>query len=122
MFLNISNIFNKIITLTKMNKNGFLMGLVVVFIFLIIGFFWFTGNSGLENGLDENQTLNNVLKNYVNETCVPASCCHAKNCVLESVAPDCSDVFCTMECHAGTMDCGQGSCVFRNGKCEVNWK
>jgi putative hemolysin len=55
------------------------------------------------------------------EKCVPASCCHASSCVLESSAPNCSGVFCTMECRAGTMDCGAGHCGFVDGKCEVIW-
>lgn len=55
------------------------------------------------------------------EICVPAQCCHAHSCVLKNSAPDCSDVFCTMECRDGTMDCGAGHCDFVDGKCGVVW-
>ena len=30
--------------------------------------------------------------------CVPAACCHATSAVNKDTAPDCSRVFCTMEC------------------------
>ncbi len=56
--------------------------------------------------------------------CVPATCCHASSCVLEANAPDCSQIACSMECEEGTMDCGQGQCVFDmgvEGNCKVEW-
>ena len=49
--------------------------------------------------------------------CVPASCCHSDSCVNIDFNPDCGDIYCTMECVPGTMDCGQGSCVCENNKC-----
>jgi hypothetical protein len=49
--------------------------------------------------------------------CVPAQCCHPTSCVVASAAPDCSDVACTENCQAGTMDCGQGECQCQNGSC-----
>jgi hypothetical protein len=57
----------------------------------------------------------------IEKKCVPASCCHASSCVLENEAPDCEEVFCTMECRGGTIDCEAGYCGFINGKCEVIW-
>ena len=54
--------------------------------------------------------------------CVPASCCHAKACVLKSEAPkNCKEMMCTAECREGTMDCGKGSCGCKDGACVVNW-
>jgi len=55
------------------------------------------------------------------QKCVPASCCHASSCVLESSAPNCSMTMCTQECRGGTMDCGVGNCAFVDGNCEVKW-
>lgn len=55
------------------------------------------------------------------EKCVKASCCHASSCVLESNAPACSNIMCTMECALNTMDCGRGTCGFVKGNCEVIW-
>lgn len=52
-----------------------------------------------------------------NSDCVPAQCCHPTSCVPREQAPDCTDVFCTMECAPGTMDCGQGYCACDNGNC-----
>lgn len=48
--------------------------------------------------------------------CVPAQCCHADACVAKQNAPDCTDVMCTMECRAGTIDCG-GGCLCFEGRC-----
>ena len=55
------------------------------------------------------------------QKCVAKTCCHASECVLESDAPDCHGALCTLECRAGTMDCGAGRCGFVDGKCEVIW-
>lgn len=58
---------------------------------------------------------------YYEELCVPEQCCHATSCVISPEALDCSDVFCTMECRAGTMDCEAGYCDFVEGICQVVW-
>ncbi len=49
--------------------------------------------------------------------CVPAQCCHPTDCVHISLAPNCTDIFCTEECVPGTMDCGQGYCDCIEGEC-----
>lgn len=49
--------------------------------------------------------------------CVPAECCHATSAVNKENAPDCSAVFCTMDCQPGTLDCGQGEVKCMDGKC-----
>ena len=54
---------------------------------------------------------------FYNSDCVPADCCHASSCASVSEAPECSDIFCTMECSPGTLDCGQGECRCVDGKC-----
>ena len=51
--------------------------------------------------------------------CVPASCCHASECVPTGEAPDCSEIFCSSECVPGTLDCGQAQCEYVDGNCEV---
>ncbi len=51
--------------------------------------------------------------------CVPAECCHPSACVNKEFAPDCSNVYCTMECRPGTMDCGQGYCACVNHTCQA---
>ena len=40
--------------------------------------------------------------------CAAATCCHTSECVAKIKAPDCEDIFCSMECVPYTMDCGQG--------------
>lgn len=103
-----------------MNKRGVLIEIVIVAALLVVGFFWFTHQSGLENGLD-NETLGDVLGDKLDdylEECVPASCCHATECVLKSEAPDCDGMMCTMVC-SGPLDCGAGHCEYVDGECEV---
>ena len=89
-----------------MNKRGLFIKIIVVGVLLVVGFFWFVGemNSG-----------------RIEEGCVKASCCHSKDCVWESEAPDCNETLCTMSCESGSMDCGAGHCEVVDGKCEVVW-
>lgn len=54
----------------------------------------------------------------INTDCVPAACCHAKECVPRSQAPNCKGMMCTMECAPGTIDCG-GSCQCINNECKA---
>jgi hypothetical protein len=86
-----------------MNKQGLIGSIVIVVVLLVVGFFWFVSNWESEEDL----------------VCVPASCCHADSCVLESETPDCDGTICTMNCEPGTMDCGQGHCEYIDGECEV---
>ncbi|MFA6461696.1 MAG: hypothetical protein WCV90_05475 [Candidatus Woesearchaeota archaeon] len=51
--------------------------------------------------------------------CVPASCCHAKEAVNSVYAPNCKEMFCTMDCEPGTLDCGQGEIKCVNKECVV---
>lgn len=52
--------------------------------------------------------------------CVPAQCCHPTSCTSPAQAPDCSDVACTEECRAGTLDCG-GRCLCVDGTCTAKF-
>lgn len=87
-----------------MNKKGLVGLIVIVGVLLVVGFFLFVSQ------------MNRDV-----EKCVPASCCHATQCVLESEAPNCSGMFCSMECRTETLDCGQGNCEYIDGACEVVW-
>jgi hypothetical protein len=49
--------------------------------------------------------------------CAKAQCCHAADCVIKEKVPDCRNIMCTMDCQAGTLDCG-GSCACIAGRCE----
>jgi len=115
--LECSNVFNWEIVLICMNKKGFFTGLIILIVLLVVGFFWFVGKTGSED--------------LAEEKCVPASCCHASECVWESEAPNCSGSICTAVCMAGSMDCGAGECGVVDGstyghdsgepECEVIW-
>ena len=89
-----------------MNKRGLIGTIVIVGVLLVVGFFWFVGETNSEGGEGE---------------CVPASCCHADACVWESEAENCSNRICTMNCEPGTMDCGAGECGVVDGECGVVW-
>ena len=54
----------------------------------------------------------------VDSDCVPASCCHASECMNSRFELDCTGVMCTMHCAPGTVDCG-GGCACVDGRCEV---
>ena len=87
-----------------MNKKGLIGTIIFIGILVVVGFFWFAG----EKGFIEEEPL-----------CVPASCCHATSCVLESEAPNCTGRLCSMSCEHGTLDCGQARCEYVDGECEV---
>jgi hypothetical protein len=53
--------------------------------------------------------------------CIPSSCCHSASCMPRSNFSKCASVMCTTDCRPDTMDCGQGSCVCVNNKCNVQW-
>jgi hypothetical protein len=54
--------------------------------------------------------------------CVPNACCHADGTVNKESAPNCSSMFCTMDCAPDTIDCGQGDLKCLEGQCQVVWK
>jgi len=90
-----------------MRKRGIVGAIGLIVFILILGACWF---------------IEGCWTDYVGvgvEECVPASCCHADSCVLESEAVNCSGMVCSMECRPGTMDCGAGHCEFDDGNCEV---
>lgn len=55
---------------------------------------------------------------YRDEECVPAQCCHPTRCVPLALAPDCTDVTCTLVCE-GPIDCRAGFCGCLRGECTV---
>jgi len=57
----------------------------------------------------------------VDSDCAPAQCCHATSVVNKNFAPDCADIFCTMECRSGTIDCDHGEIKCVNSNCTVIW-
>ena len=67
--------------------------------------------------------VSNIPKELVcasDADCVPEKECHAASCI-NSDFKEGIDMFCTLECAPGTMDCGQGSCACVNHRCEVIW-
>jgi len=83
--------------------------LAIFLIFVMISLsalFWFTKN--------EVECISDL-------DCVPATCCHPSRCVPKQQAPNCEGIVCTQECVPGTLDCGQGRCICKFGKCDVEW-
>jgi len=66
-------------------------------------------------------TDNNSFECSLDSDCVPARCCHPTSCIPVGQLPDCEGFMCTYECQPNSMDCGQGSCVCVDGKCQVKW-
>ncbi|MEK6850875.1 MAG: hypothetical protein AABX85_04840 [Nanoarchaeota archaeon] len=95
--------------------------LILVLVMMFSGKNQFTNYNGIINESSENSSYVNAY--CTNDAdCVPASCCHSKSCVVKSGAPDCKRIFCTQECSANTLDCGQGSCACVNNKCLAVFK
>lgn len=71
--------------------------------------------------LGKNDEKNEGGELYCNNDidCAPESCCHANSCVNLENKKSCTGVFCTQSCEPGTLDCGQGSCLCVNNKCEA---
>jgi hypothetical protein len=59
------------------------------------------------------------LECVTDDDCVASECCHASECAPKYKEPDCSGVYCSMECVPGTMDCGQGYCICETGVCKA---
>jgi hypothetical protein len=113
-----------------MNKKGIVVEIVIIGILLVVGFFWFTRESGLENGLD-NETLgeavNDKLRDYtegecikVQTTCCPCNMGGKEECVLKDKADEykinpseCSE---NLVC-AAMYNCQIESCEYVDGKC-----
>jgi len=50
--------------------------------------------------------------------CVPATCCHATNCISKFEAQNCTGILCTANCQT-LLDCNKGKCSCINGKCNA---
>jgi len=96
------------------NKTLFLIIIILIVLLIIVIYFILHGRDNVNNSKEEN------YKECINdEDCVPEICCHAASCVSKDKAPNCGNLFCTMECIPDTMDCGQGKCRCINGKCDA---
>ena len=94
-------------------------GIIIIIVLIIAAaLIWFVAFKGEELFVDTDKN-GNLLSCSADADCVPADCCHASSCVNDVEKPDCSGMFCTMECAPGTMDCGQGHCGCVDNKCEV---
>ena len=100
-------------------KNLFLL-LLILFILFFISFFMsfkYTPKNFSNNTLNNDNLLDpHSCKN--DKDCVPATCCHAEECINKENAPKCKGVLCTAVC-SGPLDCGKGYCGCVNGKCQV---
>lgn len=97
------------------------MVIILVSVLVFSGKNQFTNYNGIINDSRENSSYANDY--CLNDAdCVPAFCCHPNACVVKSGAPNCGRIFCTQECAANTLDCGQGSCSCVNNKCLAVFK
>src|SRR3989344_741492 len=107
-----------------MQKRGFMMGIVIFVVVLIIAFLiggylisknkWikFDNFKDKQNNSIPNEIVIDIGTNgscSSNNDCIPASCCHATTCTNKEKAPICDRILCTQQCVPGTLDCGQGS-------------
>jgi len=99
----------------RIEHNKKLFWIIILLIIALIILIYFIIQNKPNQVVDNN---NNNINNDKNIKCVPATCCHAKECVLSEQAPDCSKAICSMVC-SGPLDCSAGHCEFINNKCEV---
>ena len=83
------------------------------FLFLVFAVVFVSGCSSVPTEIDLEAECSQ------DQDCVPASCCHATECVPTGEAPNCEGMMCTMECRPDTMDCGQGFCRCIDNKCKA---
>ena len=110
----------------KISHNRGLFWLIIILLIFFVGFLIYANQKfSSESKIDSDERKGiggevNIGNECVSDLdCVPEICCHAATCVAVENAPNCGDVFCTMECTPGTMDCGEGKCSCVNGKCEA---
>lgn len=96
---------------------------VVIAIILGYNFFYADHDENVEYGYVDDSILDSLNGSAVydycssDSECVPSSCCHASSCAFRQTAFDCGKVYCTQECRAGTLDCGNGKCSCIQNKC-----
>lgn len=102
-----------------MFKKRWLIGLLIV-ILIIIGISLIVVKL---NGKDKNVEIEKELYCNTDADCMPSICCHPNSCVNKDFANSCDDgLICSAECRPGTLDCGQGSCLCVNHKCNAVFK
>jgi hypothetical protein len=91
----------------KIEHNRKLFWIILALILLLVAVIYFIVKNNEEINPEKNK-------------CVPATCCHATECVLAEslLAPICKNAICSMIC-SGPLDCGAGHCEFINNKCRI---
>ena len=94
-----------------MQKGRLILILIGLVILAVIGFF-IANKIGESNSQDNNRCISD-------SDCVPAQVCHPTSCVNKEFEPNKTGISCTQVCEPGTLNCGQGSCLCKNNKCEA---
>ncbi len=102
----------KEIKVIRISHNKKLFWIIIALIILLIVLIYFIAKGNKE------QTNTSLKECLADNECAAASCCHANSCVPLDKKPDCSGIFCSMDC-SGPLDCGAGHCGCVNGKCAV---
>jgi hypothetical protein len=92
-----------------MNYNWKIISIISIIILFLILFIFI---------IQDNKTtkINECETEY---DCVPATCCHADNCISKFEAQNCTGILCSGNCQANTTDCGQAKCGCINEKCSL---
>jgi len=101
----------------KIHHNKKLLYIILVLVIVLIGIIYL-----IMKVQDSFIKTPKVLECESDSDCIPNSCCHSSSCTNINNAPDCGGIFCSQECVKNTLDCGQGSCICNQGKCEVKLK
>ena len=105
----------KEIDVIRISHNKKLFWIIIALIILLIVLIYFIAKN---NKINDTGAGNNINECKSDSDCFAASCCHADSCVPANKKPDCSGIFCSMDCES-VLDCGAGHCSCINGKCNV---
>jgi len=103
-------------------KKWNLIAIAVVLVFIVCSFIfirYYTSNGKIE--INQSNNSNEISCNN-DLDCVASSCCHPNSCVNKDFAPKCAGSICSQVCAPGSLDCGQGSCLCVNKKCNAVMK
>lgn len=90
--------------------------LIIVILVLVMGGVVLKVFLSADEGANENSKY---LSCQTDSDCVPKESCHPKTCINKEFAQDSSGSICTAVCEPESLDCGQGSCLCVNNKCNA---
>ncbi|MEK6910214.1 MAG: hypothetical protein AABW82_00390 [Nanoarchaeota archaeon] len=89
---------------------------IILIIVLVVGGFALKSFVSVDEDVNDNNT---EVYCQSDSDCVPLGACHPKTCINKAYPQDTSGGICTAVCEPDSLDCGQGSCLCVNNKCNA---